>query len=380
MPGHRILLVDDEKSLRQLVGNSLRHAGYEVDVAASGDEALQIALANPPELILTDIMMPNMDGYELVRRLRAEGIGSYIIFLTARGGSADLIKGFDVEADDYLVKPFQMPELLARIKAGIRLRDTQQNLALANQRLKQALTQRDDLISLIAHDLRNPIHVINSYAQIIGSDTLPTDTIRSVCLRRSEEMLRLINNVTEMGNVEKHRMRFNPARMNLSLLLRERMYVYEPILEQREVGLRREIAEDICVFSDARKVSEVADSCLLAAVQLAESGGALAVRLADEGGRATFRVEVSTAVSDSLVERMLVLIEGGRGWNDGLDASTHLGLMVASRIMRILGGDFSVGRRADGTGLALGFALPGEEADSLEAARQRVTDAGGTIG
>lgn len=371
----RILLIDDEKSLRQLVGNALSHAGYAVEVAANGTEGLKIALESKPDLILTDIMMPEMDGYEMVRQLRAKGVESYIIFLTARGGSADLIRGFDVEADDYLVKPFQMPELLARIRAGLRLQEAQARLAHANAQLKDALEQRDDLISLIAHDLRNPIHVINSYAQIIGSDTLPPETIRDVCIRRSEEMLRLINNVTEMGNAEKHRMTFRIAKMNLALLLREKLYVYEPIAEQKGLHLEREVEELTPVFCDARKISEVLDSLLLAAVQLSDPDSVIGVCLASRDGTIIMDARVQVAMSDRVLERMLQLVEGGRGWNDGLDASAHLGLMVSSRIVKMLGGDFTLERQEGG--IHFGFVLPHADSDTIENARERVAVSGG---
>lgn len=375
MSRKRIVLVDDEKSLRQLVGNALTHAGYEVELAASGEEAMQIILRQPPDLVLTDIMMPVLDGYELVKQIRAKGVTSYIIFLTARGSSADLIKGFDVEGDDYLVKPFQMPELLARIKAGLRLREAQDSLYRANQQLHNALEQRDDLISLIAHDLRNPIHVINSYAQIIGSDTLPAETIRDVCLRRSEEMLRLINNVTEMGNVEKHRMNFRVAKLNLALLLREKLYIYEPIAEQKGVQIER-ISEEVSpVFCDARKLAEVLDSLLLAAVQLSDPDSTVTISLTSAEARLELEIRVSATMSDRMLDRMLQLVEGGRGWNDGLDASAHLGLMVASRIIRMTGGEFIMGRRDSRIGF--GFHLPCADVDTIEQARERIAAAGG---
>lgn len=380
MAGKKILLVDDEKSLRQLVGNALTHAGYSVELAASGDEGLTAALKSQPDLILSDIMMPIMDGYEMVKRLRQAGVGSYIIFLTARGGSADLVRGFDVEADDYLVKPFQMPELLARIRAGLRLREAQARLAEANDRLQRALAQRDDLISLIAHDLRNPIHVINSYAQIIGSDTLPAATVRDVCLRRSEEMLRLINNVTEMGNVEKHRMSFSLVRLNLGMLLREKLYVFEPLVEQKGVTLAKTIEETAPVFGDMRKLAEVVDSFLLAALQLAEPDSKVVINLFVKEDRAGLEVDVPAEMNEAAFERMFLLVEGGRGWNDGLDASAHLGLMVSSRIVRIMGGEF-ICQRIPGkqAGIRFGFSFLQADSDSFEFARQRIADAGGNV-
>ena len=115
--GTSLLVVDDDAFIARLLEIECSAAGYDVRTAGSGDRALELAQERCPDLILADVMMPNMDGFELTRRLRMDErtAGAKVILLTARGMSADRLEGFAVGADDYVIKPFDTPELLARI-------------------------------------------------------------------------------------------------------------------------------------------------------------------------------------------------------------------------------------------------------------------------
>lgn len=120
--GESLLVVDDDPFIARLLEIELKAAGYDVRVASDGVQAMESAQERSPDLVLADVMMPNMDGFELTRRLRQDPrtAGVSIIMLTARGLSADKLEGFAIGADDYIVKPFDTPELLARIRGVLR--------------------------------------------------------------------------------------------------------------------------------------------------------------------------------------------------------------------------------------------------------------------
>jgi two-component system OmpR family response regulator len=118
-PG-RLLVVDDEKTILELLSGSLRLAGFEVTTAVSGTEAVHAASSRRPDLVLLDVMMPDGDGFEALRRMRSAGIEVPVIFLTARDEEPDRVNGFDLGADDYVTKPFSLNELLGRIRAVLR--------------------------------------------------------------------------------------------------------------------------------------------------------------------------------------------------------------------------------------------------------------------
>ncbi|MPV38702.1 response regulator transcription factor [Georgenia subflava] len=116
----RLLVVDDEPSIRELLSASLRFAGFEVDTAADGNEALSTAAQNPPDLVVLDVMLPDMDGFTVLRRLRARGETIPVLFLTARDDMSDKVQGLTVGGDDYVTKPFSLEEVVARIRAVLR--------------------------------------------------------------------------------------------------------------------------------------------------------------------------------------------------------------------------------------------------------------------
>jgi phosphate regulon transcriptional regulator PhoB len=118
----RVLIVEDEPDIRELVVHHLKREGYQVSAAASGEEALRQVQALPPDLVLLDLMMPAMDGLEVCRRLRQDPATASlpIVMLTAKGDEIDRVLGLEIGADDYVVKPFSPKELLARVRAVLR--------------------------------------------------------------------------------------------------------------------------------------------------------------------------------------------------------------------------------------------------------------------
>jgi two-component system OmpR family response regulator len=116
----KLLVVDDEPNILELLSASLRFAGFEVASAANGVEALRLARSFRPDLLVLDVMMPEMDGFDLVRRLRGEGSRTPVVFLTARDATEDKVTGLTLGGDDYVTKPFSLEEVIARIRAVLR--------------------------------------------------------------------------------------------------------------------------------------------------------------------------------------------------------------------------------------------------------------------
>ena len=120
MPGHHLLVVDDEENLRSMLAAALQHNGFTVTVVQNGREALEMIPEARPDLVLLDVMMPELDGFEVCRRLRASGDRTPVLFLTARDATEDKVRGLTLGGDDYLQKPFSLEELVARANAVLR--------------------------------------------------------------------------------------------------------------------------------------------------------------------------------------------------------------------------------------------------------------------
>ena len=119
-PEARLLVVDDEPNIRELLSASLRYAGFEVATAADGQQALALAESFRPDLLVLDVMMPGLDGFSVVRRLRQAGRHTPVLFLTARDAAEDKVSGLTLGGDDYVTKPFSLDEVIARIRAVLR--------------------------------------------------------------------------------------------------------------------------------------------------------------------------------------------------------------------------------------------------------------------
>jgi diguanylate cyclase (GGDEF)-like protein len=182
--GESLLVVDDDPFIARLLEIELRAAGYDVRVAADGALALDAARERCPDLVLADVMMPNMDGFELTRRLRQDPRTATVsvIMLTARGLSADKLEGFAIGADDYIVKPFDTPELLARIRGVLRRsRDTRTQSPLTglpgNVRIEEeidARVERSEPFAILYADLDHFKAYNDHYGFMRGDEVIQT--------------------------------------------------------------------------------------------------------------------------------------------------------------------------------------------------------------
>ncbi|MHB8646516.1 MAG: response regulator transcription factor [Thermomicrobiales bacterium] len=161
MSGERILVVEDERAIANLLRRGLALEGYAVEVADGGRAALDAVRDRPPELVILDLMLPDIDGLEVARRLREAGERAPVLMLTARDGVADRVRGLDAGADDYLAKPFAFEELLARVRALLRRAATQTESPNHAETLKFA----DLVVDLGTRDVRRGGHAIELTAR-----------------------------------------------------------------------------------------------------------------------------------------------------------------------------------------------------------------------
>lgn len=175
----RILVVDDQPANLRAVSALLTRHGYDVLTAASGDQALEIAGQARPDLMLLDMMMPGMDGFDLLARLRVGDLTRRlpVVFLTAAHDREMLVRAFESGAVDYVTKPFMPEELLARVSAHVGLKQTR-------DRLERVAGERQQLVNLVAHDLKNPLSSV-----LFASDVLLQDGCRAERVPRYLQMI-----------------------------------------------------------------------------------------------------------------------------------------------------------------------------------------------
>ena len=192
-----VLLVDDQPRNLQLLGNALFKNGYDVALANSGAEALEIIAESPPDLVLLDVMMPGMSGFEVCRKLKESEIAPNleVIFVTAKTQKDDILEGFAAGGVDYITKPIQLPEVLARVKSQISLKLARDNLRSANRDLSHVIETQQRFLSILSHDVRAPLAGLNSLLAdcIDSADDLEKEDILDMIRTCADSCERLVS-------------------------------------------------------------------------------------------------------------------------------------------------------------------------------------------
>jgi two-component system sensor histidine kinase/response regulator len=285
MSGGRILIVDDSPENLRILDGLLKAEGYTVLAAMRGEVALRAAFSpRPPELALLDVRLPGMDGYEICRRLKDHPSTRDIpvIFVSAGGDAADKVEGFRCGGVDYVTKPFQAEEVLARVAT---------HLALARQRREIAALSalKDQLIRTISHDLKNPLTVILGATEMLLSGGMPAAdgearTLVADVHQRGEEMLRLITDLLDLSRIEEG-MPLRLQAVSLPALLAEQASRAEGAARARGVRLDAEPSgEEIVVAADPGRIAQVVANLVSNAIKSTPEGGRVTLSATREGG------------------------------------------------------------------------------------------------
>jgi DNA-binding response OmpR family regulator len=163
---HKILIVDDDETVTRFLREALEEE-YEITTSSTGEKALLMITQDKPHIVLLDIMMPGLNGLEVCQKIRENSNTAdlKILMLSAKSMLNDRMEGYKVGADDYLIKPFDAEELLAKIKVFIKLIVTEENLVTAKKEAEKANQSKSEFLSIVSHELRTPLHYILSFSK-----------------------------------------------------------------------------------------------------------------------------------------------------------------------------------------------------------------------
>ncbi|MDC4224966.1 MAG: ATP-binding protein [Candidatus Manganitrophus sp.] len=280
----RILLADDNADMREYVKRILsRH--WTVEAVEDGAAALAAIRERAPDLVLTDVMMPEMNGFELLQTLRADPRTREIpiILLSARAGEESRVEGLEAGADDYLVKPFSARELTARVGAHLELARLRRETLRSEQQLRleaeEANRFKSQFFSSVSHDLRTPLNAIVGYLHLLETEMygpvaedqkIPLDGIQ----RNVRELLRLINDVLDLARIDSGKMSVDLSSVRLSSIIEEITLEMKPLLEMKSLSIQSQIPENLPeIDSDAMKIKQIVTNLVSNAVKFTEKGG-----------------------------------------------------------------------------------------------------------
>ena len=340
---YKILIVDDVTKNIQLVANILQRAGYEIFFALNGTMALELVKDQTIDLILLDIMMPEMDGFETCKRIKALSNAQDvpIIFLTAKTDIESIKKGFNVGGVDYITKPFNREELLSRVKTHLSLMQQQQEL-------KELNATKDKFFSIIAHDLKSPFNHLLGLTEIINnlankSDNKEILEISKLINKSAKQGKGLLDNLLEWSRSQIGTHRFNPKKINLYESINETLSFTGHIAAEKHISIINDIPQETIVLADINMLNTIFRNLINNAVKFTNPEGEVRIYARELKQSVKITVEDNgIGISKSTIPKLFKIEENPSTIGTGSETGTGLGLILCREFVDRHGGEIYV--------------------------------------
>jgi len=278
-----VLIVDDNPENLSVLGTIIAENGYIPGFAKNGTIALAAVKKKRPDLILLDVMMPDIDGFEVCRRLKQDPTLSDIpvIFLTAMAEKEDVITGLELGAVDYVTKPFNNKELITRVNTHIELKATKEALSEKVEELKQANATKDKFFAIIAHDLISPFNALLAFSSILASKhtQMPEDE-REKCiqciLQASNDNYNLLKNLLNWARSQIGRLEVKPTLFDLRYMVEKNIKFHTEVSELKGINIFASL-DTHSVFADQKMLDTVIRNLLSNAIKFTPEQGMISI-------------------------------------------------------------------------------------------------------
>ncbi|MTJ07319.1 hybrid sensor histidine kinase/response regulator [Anabaena sp. UHCC 0253] len=350
-----ILIVDDTPNNLHLLSNMLEEQGYDVRCANSGAIALKAVAIEHPDLIMLDINMPNINGYEVCEQLKLDSNTCEIpvIFLSALSETIDKIKAFRIGGVDYITKPFQVEEVLARIENQLRLRRMQIELEEAKDQALKALVQEQELnrmksefVSMISHDFRNPLTSIQGFAGLLecGGNIPPAEIINRYIGKINtavDQLLLLLDEILLVGNMEAVKMQYEPVNINLKEFCQQVMDTLEYSLNNQHQICFTCPEEPTDAEMDSTLIQRILTNLLSNAIKYSSPESKIYFDLECQNQKAIFRIK-DQGIGIPVESQSRLFETFYRCSNVGNIKGTGLGLAIVKKCVEVHQGTISL--------------------------------------
>ncbi len=382
-----VLIVDDSPVNLRIMVSILEKSGIKALIAQSGVRVIEQLERVKPDLILLDVLMPGMDGFEVCKRLKDNSLSRDIpvIFVTALSDTVEKVKGFQTGGVDYLTKPFQPEEVISRVNAHLTIRKLQQQLQAQNDlladknalletrnlllkerndRLKELNASKDKFFSIIAHDLRNP------FASLLGFTRFAVETIEDfspdelremICgiHESSEHFYALLENLLTWSRAQRGMMTYHPTQLDLKPIVDHVVKLFVSHAEKKQISLSSSLRQKVLVYADSDMVNAIIRNLISNALKFTEARGTVNISATQNN----HCVEISVAdtgigICKEDLPKLFQIDSRIKYLGTAGEEGTGLGLILCKEFLEQSGGSIEV-ESEEGKGSVFRFKLPG---------------------
>ena len=361
-----ILLVDDVPANLKLLGGILHDEGYGIRSAINGELALEVAEKEKPDLILLDIMMPGIDGFEVCRRLKANpGLADIpVIFISAMGDTGAIVKSLTLGGVDYINKPFQAEEVIARVSTHLKLHKQSMALLNLNKELQELNVTKDKFFSIIAHDLRGPLGGFLGLTKIIANEPqILTDDqnkeMASALYSSAQNTYDLLQNLLEWSQMVRGNTTFIPQNLVLKDIITECLSLATESAREKSISLIMEISDELQVFADSNMLQTIIRNLLSNSIKFTRHRGrvTIAAEPAENNMIVISVKDTGIGMNNEMVQNIFRIDVNTKRTGTNNEASTGLGLLLCKEFVEKHGGEIVV-KSVENKGSEFFFTIP----------------------
>ena len=376
--GARVLVVDDDEIIRKLLRRVLERSDFTVDEAGSGEQAIERITEAPPDLILLDVIMDGLDGFDACRRIKElDGMDAVpIVFVTGRSDTASIVEGLEAGGSDYVTKPINRHEVVARIRTHLKMRALVRQQAEFIDMLKHANFAKNKVIGVASHDMRNPLISIKGITEFLeGAGPLNEDQKEMVETIRtsSEVMLHLVDELLDLAVIDSGEDRFEFKPVALGEIVSESLNIYRFTANRKSIELQMEnrgVPEPLML--DRNQFRRVVDNLLSNAVKYSPEGTRVRVLLEARDGVGYLVVEdEGSGIPEDEMHKLFTDFGKTSVRPTGNESSTGLGLSICRKIVETHHGSVAAENRTDRSGARFIVRLDLARLDPAGAAQPR---------
>ena len=368
----RLLLADDNADMREYL-RRLLSTHWTVEAVANGRQALEAVRRRRPDLLVADVMMPELDGLELTRELRAhpDTKGLPILLLSARTGAEAMAEGLAIGANDYIEKPFSARELVARVKVQLEIARSleseraHQSTRMAEEQFRQIAEStshaRDEFLAILGHELRNPLAPILTALQLMDMrGEQGSIRERAVIARQVKHVVRLVDDLLDVSRITRGKVHLEKRSIEIDAIISNAIEIAGPLLQHRKHRLIADVARrGLLLEGDPFRLAQVLVNLLTNAAKFTEPGGTISISADADEATIVVRVkDTGTGIEPLLLPRVFdAFAQGGQG-SDRAQGGLGLGLTIVKSLVGLHGGQVEAHSAGRGKGSEFVVRLP----------------------